>query len=531
VMHADRYFALQASIRDLGVKLQQVDIRLRVFTPPSHSNFRHIQVRGGDHIKSYKPMIDAILVGHVVTRDGKPLWDVDLESLDGPRLFSDLRMEGVHVFMDLRRQRIMLLCTEDRRAVATARIYRRFDEAKRRVYAHTFQRWQLRYFLDAIKYTIMPQFGPSEVLLDTRACRIAVGGILAGKCLRAVVSRAPHTNLHVDVPENTGTRCPVCLDVPVDPVSLSCQHAFCKSCLTQYILSATQPEAAFSIRCFGDDGQCTLAIPLNIIRRLLTRDEYDLATRRSLKLHVDSKPQEYRHCPTNDCPQIFRILSQTETPELAQHCPSCLNKFCPACFLEGGHDGITCVKAAEYQQLASAEEKQIVEEWVRNLGGRACPKCKMGLIKDGGCAHVQCSKCKVHICWTCGKTFDQVADESVYEHMRREHGSIGLFVDWEGEDWNTNNMVEWVEPLTVPMHSSGSSGGSPVAAQAKTTAGRSSQANGQLRRQNKQRAKKPKYRNTRFREYDDDGFSEDEDDDFGGGQWDYDFADVNWESL
>ncbi|KIM22738.1 hypothetical protein M408DRAFT_332783 [Serendipita vermifera MAFF 305830] len=534
VMHADKFFALQASIIDLAAKLRQVEIRLHVSTPSGHTNFRHIRVRGGNHIKVYKSMIDALLVGEVVTRNEKPLWDEDLEYLYGQRLFSDLRIDGV-VFLERRRKRIMLMCGDDQRRVSLKRIYHRFDEAKRRICTHTFPRWQLRYFINATDSVIIPRSGRQEVLLDPRTCRIVVGGLVAGNHLKAIISDAPKSPPSFQTPKKSSANCPVCLDAPSEPVILSCQHQFCNSCLTRYLLSATQPDTVFPMRCFGDDGQCTRSVPLNVIRRLLTRDQFDLAASRSLKLYVDSKPEEYRHCPTSDCPHIFRLRAQTETVEYAEHCPGCFNKFCTACFLEGGHDGVTCTQAFEKQQLALAEQASTVEAWVKSFGGRTCPKCKMGLIKDGGCAHVQCSKCKVHICWTCGKAFDQIADESVYEHMRREHGSIGL-IPWELEDWAADDALEWVDPpdlptVVLPSHSSGSSGGSPATLRTTTTTTQNSQPNNRRNGRHRKRAGRKNPRPHRQPAYSDDARSEDEYDNFGGGRWDYDFADMNWESL
>ena len=525
VIQSEKIVALQASIDDLAAKLRQVDIRLRIFVPTGHSNFRHVQVSGGNHIKSYKPMIDSILVGHAVSRKGKPLWDADLVRISGPSLFSKLGLEDIHVYADSRRQRIMLSCSNDRREAATQRIYRVFDQAKQRLHSHTFQRWQLRYFLEAYWNTIVPRLGAQAVFIDTRTCKITASGTLARNHLNQIVSEAPQINPRGQAPKPTGAQCPVCLDMPSRPVSLLCQHQFCELCLTQYLLSSSQPGATFPIRCFGDEGRCTLNIPLNIIRRLLTHDQLDLAASRSLKSYVDSRPKEYRYCPTNDCPQIFRIRPQTDTLESAEQCPSCLNKFCMSCFLEG-HNGITCAKALENQRFAMEDEAPVVEEWFRNMGGRKCPKCKMGLVKDGGCAHVQCSKCKVHICWTCGKTFEQVADESVYEHMQREHGTIGL-TNWEADGRNANDMAGWIESPIAPTQSSGSSNGNTVAVKSSMAARRT---NGRRERRNKPPRIRSQ-RGLRVREYDDDGLSEDQHDDFGGGQWDFDFADVNWESF
>lgn len=55
-----------------------------------------------------------------------------------------------------------------------------------------------------------------------------------------------------------------------------------------------------------------------------------------------------------------------------------------------------------------------------------CGGCKCGTMieKTFGCNHMTCLACGIHICWVCMKTFSDGAP--VYDHMRREHGGIGL---------------------------------------------------------------------------------------------------------
>lgn len=54
---------------------------------------------------------------------------------------------------------------------------------------------------------------------------------------------------------------------------------------------------------------------------------------------------------------------------------------------------------------------------------RPCPNpaCGVAIYKDGGCDHVTCGACDAHICWRCGKTFDDAGD--CYGHLDDAHGS------------------------------------------------------------------------------------------------------------
>jgi ATP-dependent RNA helicase DHX8/PRP22 len=49
-----------------------------------------------------------------------------------------------------------------------------------------------------------------------------------------------------------------------------------------------------------------------------------------------------------------------------------------------------------------------------------CPRCNVGIEKNGGCMHVECRACHSHICWRCKKHFEDSA--SCYGHLRIAHG-------------------------------------------------------------------------------------------------------------
>jgi hypothetical protein len=53
-----------------------------------------------------------------------------------------------------------------------------------------------------------------------------------------------------------------------------------------------------------------------------------------------------------------------------------------------------------------------------------CPGCKVPIERSEGCNHLTCTRCHTHICWVCMKTFPK--GQGVYDHMRVEHGGIGL---------------------------------------------------------------------------------------------------------
>lgn len=386
-----KYEALREQIDALKRRLAQAGISLRVLIPPEHRYHCHIRITGGRWLQHFKPLIDAVIHGEVVKKDGQAYWDTDLELLHGPEIFTDCPVTGVRVLTDARHRQITVHGFDKGRAIAIKHLFRRTESLKRQIYTFRFPRWQLTYWADTGNggRVLIGEFGRNRVIMDARACRITVAGDRAGRWLDKLSDRAPRKNDRRYPVGGRRTRCPVCLERPVEGVTLPCKHEYCGACLSRYLSSATQPGASFPFQCFGSEDKCKSPIPLTVIRRHFDHDQFELAMRRSFEFHMKTHPEEFRHCPTSDCTQMYRVQKKSDASYTARHCINCLAKFCPSCFSEGAHDGQTCAEHEVYLRQQAVREEELVEEWVRNLGGRTCPKCNMGLIKDGGCAHVQ----------------------------------------------------------------------------------------------------------------------------------------------
>ena len=55
---------------------------------------------------------------------------------------------------------------------------------------------------------------------------------------------------------------------------------------------------------------------------------------------------------------------------------------------------------------------------------KKCPSCSVKTFRISGCWHMSCPKpCNAHWCWKCGENFTY---STIYDHMNKEHGSIGI---------------------------------------------------------------------------------------------------------
>lgn len=439
VTSLEKYNSLQDDVDRIKKQFSEENIHIRISTPTRQSEIRHIRVRGGGNVKAVKTAMDLIFSGEMVLENGKPLWDQELASLYGSTLISDLHVRNASVLMDCQRRAFLIFGSQQYREQVTEMLKCKMNSLRRRLHSYNFPRHQLSFFVKAVDNELEPKLGHHNVWLDSKQCKITVSGKSeANHVLNTLIAKA----LRIPSPalkqsdKYGGLLCLVCLGQLTDPIKLNCGHHFCKSCLSKFLLSATQYNASFPLTCFGKNGQCGQPIPLQTFKALLNEDDMLQAMRKSFDFFIHTHAKEFRHCPTADCPQIYRVCTETETPPSSLHCTSCLGAFCPACGCEGGHEGKSC---SQHREETAAEEEESVLTWMNDLGAHGCPNCGMGLVKDGGCSHVQCAQCKVHICWTCGKTFEAIGEESVYQHMNNEHGGIGLINPLVISNWATEH--------------------------------------------------------------------------------------------
>lgn len=60
---------------------------------------------------------------------------------------------------------------------------------------------------------------------------------------------------------------------------------------------------------------------------------------------------------------------------------------------------------------------------------KLCPGCSVTLEKDGGCHHMTCAKCNIHMCWLCMETFK--TGRETYAHMGSGTCRYNLGGDYE----------------------------------------------------------------------------------------------------
>jgi len=98
-------------------------------------------------------------------------------------------------------------------------------------------------------------------------------------------------------------------------------------------------------------------------------------------------------------------------------CASCLSQICRYC-KSLNHEGMSYANYIDATDGTSALAQYKAANQIKDY-----PRCKAAMQKTFGCNHMRCP-CGAHICWVCLDDFD--TDKGCYDHLRKEHGGIGI---------------------------------------------------------------------------------------------------------
>ncbi|KAB8110561.1 hypothetical protein EE612_047869 [Oryza sativa] len=195
--------------------------------------------------------------------------------------------------------------------------------------------------------------------------------------------------------------CTICMET-VDAIERfaipGCTHAFCASCVRQYIAAKVE-ENVLSIGCpdpgCKDSGggalhpeACRDVIPPQLFQRW--GDALCDSALSSLKFY----------CPFSDCSAL--LVDDPGDGEEAitdAECPHCSRMFCAQCKVPW-HGGSTC---AEFQKLGKDERGRddlLLRKVAKDSKWQRCPKCKMYVERVEGCVFIIC-RCGHCFCYLC----------------------------------------------------------------------------------------------------------------------------------
>ena len=233
--------------------------------------------------------------------------------------------------------------------------------------------------------------------------------------------------------EDEAKVCGVCfMEIESDEKSLKlrlCAHEFHADCIAMQFNSANAPSGTRPIRC----AKCAALVSLLDVRDVISSAEkYRQLLSFCVNAFVDSHPNEFRHCPTADCKQVYAVSNGKQAEQKEQKedgaifsCTECMRQYCLACEVDY-HFGMSC---AGYRLSKDADQslQKFLEQYKSDSATQKCPSC--GMITDKlkhTCNHATCVYCKAHFCWKClwMHPDDNKDGGKVYRHMTTKHGGF-----------------------------------------------------------------------------------------------------------
>ncbi|XP_071509572.1 E3 ubiquitin-protein ligase ARIH2-like [Diadema antillarum] len=190
------------------------------------------------------------------------------------------------------------------------------------------------------------------------------------------------------------TICPVCTLVKTKDElrALSCGHFFCSDCWITHLHFRITDGVSTEIRCMANE--CHMRTPEDFVLSLLKSDAMkrkfeQFAFRDYIKSHW-----KFRFCPGADCDMVVHAK---EVKSKRVDCPHCRAVWCFKCS-ECYHAPAGCETIKKW--LTKCADDSETANYI-SAHTKDCPKCNICIEKNGGCNHMQCSRCKHDFCWMC----------------------------------------------------------------------------------------------------------------------------------
>ncbi|XP_022081037.1 E3 ubiquitin-protein ligase ARIH2-like isoform X2 [Acanthaster planci] len=188
--------------------------------------------------------------------------------------------------------------------------------------------------------------------------------------------------------------CPVCIENQSKEQlrSLLCGHFFCKDCWSQHVVVLVNEGSSTGICCMAE--KCLMRAPEDFVIPLLQSEHHklrynDFYFKESIKNH-----SSLRFCPGADC---TIVVYAAEVKSKRVECTQCKTSWCFNC-CNNYHAPADCDIIKKW--LTKCADDSETANYI-SAHTKDCPVCNICIEKNGGCNHMQCSKCLHNFCWMC----------------------------------------------------------------------------------------------------------------------------------
>ena len=298
------------------------------------------------------------------------------------------RESGAYLRADWKRQSLKVYGVP--RAVDQARemIKSELDKLASLDYTITLARNSVGFFVREGIQQLKETLGENNVRFAMSSRKVTVsGGEEARHALDRLITLSHKGSCGLPNVSQGSQTCPICYDDVSSPHQLGCGHTYCVACLRHFISSALESDQ-LPLTCLGDEARCRVPVAIPTIQQFLPPASFNRLLETAFDAYIAKHPEEFKHCKTPDCTQIYRAVQAGAAPQ-ELHCPSCFSAVCNGCH-EDAHEGLSCAESKIRRD--PAEQDRLNDAWIASQGGRVkkCPQCSVLIEKTEGCNHMHC---------------------------------------------------------------------------------------------------------------------------------------------
>ncbi|KAJ3711049.1 hypothetical protein C8R42DRAFT_690226 [Lentinula raphanica] len=315
-----------------------------------------LQVHGAEPIPFTKARrdVDLLLKGEtVLNEEALPLWDDYFDLPSCSRQLEQLNSQNAQSFVierDFRNRHILVFGSKESRAKAKSLLTKLLAKVQNCVLTTSVSDACMGHMIRA--HYADNSTSSDKLQFDFASRCITIRGSVDERDKEfATITRYTEENDEATSTTLDEHFCRLCLAKPSNPISLGCNHTYCRSCLYIWFKSQINPNFS-ALACIaaednlpdaaagGDEGvvpRCSAPIPFGLVGEILSEEEVEDLLEHSFLSYIWARPEEYHLCPTNDCAMVY----QSGSNGTSIRCPSCKKWICSSCDVEL-HEGLTC---------------------------------------------------------------------------------------------------------------------------------------------------------------------------------------------
>ncbi|KAF8202547.1 hypothetical protein BJ912DRAFT_444999 [Pholiota molesta] len=260
--------------------------------------------------------------------EGKEVWNELFETTNSANAMERVQSRtNTLIQCDLRAKRIRIFGSKADQAQAHAYIMKAFSKVHDMRNEIDLPRHKLHPLVNGGVITLQETIGAHKVLLDVVGSKcVVLGSPDEVSKANDVISLLNDGTSAASSSRNT---CQICHHSAVNPVLLSCHHAYCNNCLRFAIRQTRIAPFQCISQCTSRDSenkQCSAHVPYAILHDILSAEE-DQVLRATWYAYVRSRPLELFFCPSLDCHAVHRVRNEGVNIK----CALCVSELCTYC--------------------------------------------------------------------------------------------------------------------------------------------------------------------------------------------------------